>query len=181
MSGLPVVHRERTDGLALGCPPQILTCHLIQPVEREWDPMGGSPGMSSGCLERALSVGSGWPSGDPLRLTGSGGGLCTHGERMRVIKQTYAEPTHQGRETGPATGATACWNWGMAALAGLSDRTSFLLTPEARAYVTAGRRLRDRVRWDIPLFFLILFLFSFYFILLLPKLSFLPSSSLRGL
>lgn len=69
----------------------------------------------------------------------------------------------------------------MAALAGLSDRTSFLLTPEARAYVTVGRRLRDRVSWDAPLFFLILFLLSFYFTLLLPKLSFLPSSSQRGL
>lgn len=100
---------------------------------------------------------------------------------MRIIKQAYAEPTYQGRETGPATGAMSCWNWGMAVLAGLRDCTSFLLTPEAQAYATAGRRLRERVHWDNPLFFLILFLLNFYFTLLLRKLSFLPSNSLHGL
>lgn len=73
---------------------------------------------------------------------------------MRIIKQTYAEPTHQGRETGPATGATACWNWGMAVLAGLRDHTSFLHIPEAWAYATAGKRLREHVHWDNPLFFI---------------------------
>lgn len=156
-------------GLALGCPPQILTSHLIQPVEREWDPTGGSPGRV-------------WALAIPLEILEDNRelyrGLCTHGEWMRVIKQIYAEPTHQGRETGPATGSTPCWNWGMAVLAGLCDCTSFLLTLEARVYVTAGRRLRDRVHWDVPLLFLMLFLLNFYFTLLLPKLSFLPSSSL---